>query len=155
MEEIPSFWNIDTSSLDSVVSPKSVLQKQASELSKLSKGKLLGVVRTQQNRQRDGFIQEFYIEVPLLDNYRYNLLDVIHSITMFPATIRLYSPAGGQDDTETDDLSGFMEALKRILTSKDTNNLLAGLLAQVDYEVPTHSGVPSEDAFPPEEDLPF
>jgi hypothetical protein len=78
-----NFWpNIE---IEKIETPVSVLKEQAKELEKVYKGILKGevVLNTQENR----FHHVFYIIAPLLDNYRYPLLEVVHKIDMYPLLV--------------------------------------------------------------------
>ncbi|MFN8579287.1 MAG: hypothetical protein U0354_20870 [Candidatus Sericytochromatia bacterium] len=75
--------------------PLSILMEQANILSEKTRGLILGDVLT---NSKDKYIfHTFYLVAPKLNNYRYSLIDVIHSVMPYPTFI--YDNNAKSDDT--------------------------------------------------------
>lgn len=110
--------------------PVSILREQARHLSSRTKGFLEGIVSTTREKkegEEDLFHHVFFIVAPMLDNYSYRLLWVVHSINLYPVTIECQS-------TETryvcPDLETFQMNLKRCFADGATQRVIGALLAQ-------------------------
>jgi hypothetical protein len=119
--------------------PKIILSEQAQILSGLTNHVLVGQIETTVGQFGDVII-ELVILAPFLNNYRINILHVLHKIdSVYPAIVRDYinwNPGGRDDPTEykcetEDELKA---ALSTILQSDGVRKIIAGLLTQsVDY----------------------
>ena len=134
-----SFWPSDLS-LFQERTPVSIMKEQAQILVKNTNYKLRGQVSTHSDEEGEIF-HTFYVVVPALGNYRYELFAVSHGALAYPVKI-ISSPKAENEPNErprdavnrmkktlaTED--DFVAWLKTILGSKETRRLLASLLAQ-------------------------
>ena len=72
-------------SSESILTPASMLKIQAEMLSKKTNGRLQGLVET--HSFQDKIYHQLFVVVPALENYRYSLLTVHHSPTLYPVTV--------------------------------------------------------------------
>jgi len=120
----------DLTGLETVTSPREVLEEQGAILAKKTHGKLRGDVRDL--TQADTFIYALDIVAPGLNDYRYTVLTVRHGITMYPLLM-----LSGSDDAipqariKCDDEQELIDALSRVLGSSKTKRAIASLLAQM------------------------
>ena len=82
--------NLDTSG----ETPLKILLEQAEVLSQKTKGLVIGNVLT--NPKGNLIFHTFYLVAPMLNNYRYSLMDVVHSAMPYPTFIY-------NNNIETDD----------------------------------------------------
>jgi hypothetical protein len=133
------FWPSDLSLLQERT-PVSILKEQAEILGKNTGYKLKGQVST--HTSEDGeILNVFYVVVPALDGYRYELFEISHGALGYPVKIVSSPKAEIEPDEDARDLynrmkktlateDDFVAWLKTILGSKETRRLLASLLAQ-------------------------
>lgn len=121
-----------------IVTPAAILKTQAVVLSQKSKGVLLGEVETWSTSQ--GIHHRLLLVVPALDNYRYELLSVHHSITVYPVYVDSspvpFTPGeskgidGFLARRMIQDEERFREWLKEVFGATETRRILDNLLAQ-------------------------
>jgi len=121
---MPDLWPADFGKA-SDVPPIVVLREQADLLSKKTTGEILGEVTTGTSGQ--DINHWFYLVVPRLDNYRYHLLTVKHSVGLYPAEI-LSIPSNTRFTSTKE--SQFIEHLRDILNNPDTKRVVASLVQQ-------------------------
>lgn len=110
---------------EGMVTPVTILREQASLLGP----KTNQIVKAEVVSHPAGgaaFIHVFYIVVPTLDNYKYELFRVTHTVTLYPATFA--SPDQNELASNEDQ---FRQILRTILGSEGTRRLINALLAQV------------------------
>jgi hypothetical protein len=119
------FWPDDLAAV-AVVTPVAVLREQAALLGEKTGGLVLGEVKS--DATTDGlFIHQFFLTVPALGGYRYELLRVLHPLQIVP--IELYfGPRGGNMAFST--VETFIDELKQLLQSRETANVIRTLVAQ-------------------------
>jgi hypothetical protein len=112
--------------------PSTILREQAQALSSKTKGLLDGLVKTSRDGDR-GFVQEFFLLVPLLDNYTYRLLLVRHPLQLYPLELTV-APTGKVTTCRSAD--EFRNALKASFASEEVRAVIRALLAQAQDIVP-------------------
>jgi hypothetical protein len=117
------FWP-DLGAEVAVTPPVAILRKQASLLSEKSQHDLIAQVAT--DAFGDSFVHRLNLVVPALGEYTYELLQVRHSLDLYPVT-GIANSAGVNLNTEAD----FLKWLKTTLSSEKTKQVLSTLLAQV------------------------
>jgi hypothetical protein len=123
MNEEASFWVIPD--INKMRTPISIMKEQAELLTSKTEGLLVGEIQPSINNEF--IVIRLFITVPALRNYRYSLLQYTQPITLYPGT--MYWPTMGQS-TQVSDEKTFLESLKAILSSPQTQQVIAGLLAQ-------------------------
>src|SRR5271156_1349957 len=76
--------------LERVQTPKSLLEQQASILTDVTKGLLVGKV--DENVTSSTFRYDLDVEVPTLNHYVYTLLTIRHTMELYPLRIMSQSP---------------------------------------------------------------
>jgi hypothetical protein len=127
MSEIPDFWPEDIGT-STVVTPVSVLKQEAAYLGPKTKQLLKAEVRTTNNGQN--FIQSFFIIAPGLSNYQFQLFQLVHSITLYPAQLTWQSAVVIIADEKQ-----LTEKLKEVLSSPQTRQIVHALIAQIGVQV--------------------
>jgi hypothetical protein len=135
-------WPADFATV-TVIPPSEILQEQAGNLTRKTKGVLLGKV----NRwsASGGFFLSFRIVAPGLDNYEYEILQVHHGIDLYPVTVdaalgkavpSMYNVAAFSKDisTQLGSPEQFVQWLESVLADDQTRKVIGSLLRQ--------SGVP-------------
>lgn len=124
--KIPNLWPDDLI-VQTEITPKSIMMRQAQVLTERTRGRLQAEVTTKV-LGRD-FTHTFALVVPGLDNYRHFLLRVRHSIEqIYPAKIFVVE----SDDTgrELANEEQFYEILRRVLQDAKTIHVIRSLIAQ-------------------------
>lgn len=121
---VPDFWPDDFGEA-SIRTPVSILKEEASFLG--PKTRQLIKAEIMQSSTTDGrFIANFTLTVPGLNNYRYQLFQVMFPITLYP--LQVIWQNRGMTMANQDQ---FIAQLREIITSPDTIKLVQALLAQV------------------------
>jgi hypothetical protein len=116
--------------------PGTILREQAQALSRKTKGLLEGLVNTSNESDR-GFLQQFFLVVPLLDNYTYCLLLVRHPLQLYPVELTV---APTKKTVTCKSAHEFRYALKANFASEEVRFILRALLAQAqDLAPPPYS----------------
>jgi hypothetical protein len=133
-----SFWPDDLFGAEAVTTPLAIMKEQASELSRRSRSRLRGEVVTSvtdSNRIR----QTFYLMVPSLDNYRYELFEIEHGVLPYPVTV--ISDASSKAASagtatiyhrapELSSEADFVAWLRNLFGSEQTKKVIGSLYAQ-------------------------
>lgn len=110
--------------------PIAVLKELAHALEKKTKGLLIGKIEqtTFSDDSKDEFILRFYITVPSLNNYRYEVFNITHNFDFYP--LRLESSNGelSAKDKTPEELEN---TLKEVLSLHHVKKVINGLLAQI------------------------
>lgn len=120
-----SLWG-NLESLPIIETPGTILKKQASILTDITKSVLRGYVKIDSGEGGEMYIQ-LYILAPSLGEYRYSILSVSHKVNMYPATVT-DNVKGKQ--YKCDDQDTLLNVLKMILSSKELRNIIASLISQ-------------------------
>ena len=119
-----SFWVIPD--IREMRTPVAILNEQATFLTEKTKGVLKGQIETSQSDPAWLNIK-LYIVAPALNNYRYQILQYTQPITLYPGRITWL---GKNTNYDISDEAKFSQMLKEILSSKETQYIISGLLAQ-------------------------
>lgn len=126
-----SLWG-DLDDLETIQTPKAILQEQAALLTRATKGILLGCVTIVEAAEA-GFRYDLDIVVPALNNYRYELLSIYHGIDIYPTFVRsvhLESASYFDGPVRCENEGEFCECIQRILSSKSVRTVLSRLKSQ-------------------------
>ncbi len=122
---MPNLW-CEIPDVDNIRTPQSMLAEQGDMLSEMTNERLrCRITKVQQNQM---FNYDFAIVAPSLANYSQKIIKVVHSMTIYPAT--LYHEQSGEEYTAHND-DEFMTHLGGILASAENRLVIAGLNAQV------------------------
>jgi hypothetical protein len=136
--ELPKFETIRT--------PYTILKEQASILSEITKGLLIGEVKRSQEVQvstkvalsKPGTYPEFVafltIKAPSLNNYTYSVVKVQYPMLLYPVLIE--SLAVDNLLRECSSEAEFENTLGQILSSQEVKRVISGLLAQIHADIP-------------------
>lgn len=130
-----NLWPEDFGILKETVPPITILNQQAAFLGQMTKNILEGEVETNTKDYERFLHHTLYIVAPVLNFYRYPLLDVEHSATrMYPATINvIWLDKQGDDSTleiQATTEEELKEGLKRVFADEETKKVLSSLLIQ-------------------------
>jgi hypothetical protein len=126
--------------------PVAILKEQAAWLEKKTNNVIVGridqsylpriAVLEKYGTDEDLFMYDFYLEVPLLDHFHYNLLTIFHGIDLYPLIINVEDAIKNEISinniniiANTKDI--FLTILKKIFTSKRTLAIINAILTQV------------------------
>jgi hypothetical protein len=124
--ETKSLWG-NLSELETIRTPKEILEEQALALTSGTNGLLVGHVDARQNQPT--FAYDLDVMVPLLNNYVYTILSINHRITLYPVTVT--SATSLLPSVQCENEEQYTAAIERILSSKETKYILSRLLSQV------------------------
>lgn len=117
---------------DTTPLPLCLLKEQGTLLAEKTNGLLTGQTHVEYEFHEGGelTILKFYIVCPTLNNYRYEVLSVLHPRfgDVFPAEIFFYRSDGGEDTTVASDLGEFKTRIKNILQSDRVKKVVSALL---------------------------
>ena len=118
--------------VETIRTPYTILKEQASILSEITNGLLIGEVAF--NNQTDNSLSmTLMIKAPSLNNYTYSVVEVQQPIQLYPvAVINLLEGRMGKYSSEEE----FESALGQILSSQDVKRVISGLLAQIHADIP-------------------
>lgn len=119
-----SFWVVPDQV--KIKTPLALLREQASALTDMTKGLLVGEVKSGEVGGRYLAVR-LDITVPALNAYKYSVLEYIQPPLIFPGT--LYDRMR-DEQIEIFDEYGFAEALRTILSSDAAQRVIEALLAQ-------------------------
>jgi hypothetical protein len=133
-----------------VIAPVTILREQAALLGKKTNGLVLASVRTTatDSPTRDSktglrrltrpgqasdngserFIHSFQLVVPALEDYTYTLFRVEHGIEFYPVKLDAPRALGRTAKSEEE----FINSLRKILSSENTQRIIGSLIAQVE-----------------------
>lgn len=105
-------------------SPKAILKEQASFLMEKTQNILSAEVDTSQ--ANDGKItHSFFVVAPALDNYRYKIFHVSHSVIFYPMSLTWNGGMYGIDSE-----GAYVRMLKEIFNYPDTIRIIQSLMSQ-------------------------
>jgi len=120
-----NLWG-DLSSLETVRTPKTILEEQANLLTDATGGVLVGEVTGES--QFGGFCYNLDVLVPALNRYSYTILTVKYSVDAYPVTLTASRPLVYEQCGNEEEL---MAAIEKILSSRDVRSALSTLKSQV------------------------
>src|SRR4028118_1563838 len=117
---------------ETIRTPYTILKEQASILSEITNGLLIGEVVV--NIQKENFLaMTLRIKAPSLNNYTYSVVDVQQPIQLYPVGIRnLIKNTWTEYSSEEE----FENALGQILSSQEVKRVISALLAQIHADIP-------------------
>ena len=125
MTETQDLWPSDIG-VSELVSPVSILRKQASFLGMKTKNLVEGKVELTQDNGKN-FQYVFYLVAPALKNYRYRLFIIIYPVEFYPVTIDFEAKNKGLTAKDYDD---YLAKLKGVLTDEKTTSVIKALISQ-------------------------
>jgi hypothetical protein len=110
--------------------PIAILKELANALARKTKGLLVGKIEqtTFSDDSKDEFILRFYITVPSLNNYRYEVFNITHDIDFYPLKIESSNGELSGKDKTPEELEN---TLKEIFLLSQIKKVINGLLAQI------------------------
>ncbi|MGA3189411.1 MAG: hypothetical protein ABSF22_20090 [Bryobacteraceae bacterium] len=120
-----NLWG-DLSSLEIVRTPKTILDEQAVLLTKATEGILAGVVEDE-TRSRS-FRYSLNVVVPALNNYKYEILEVLHPLEIYPVRLLCERP---KVDATIKSEEDFEDVIAKVLSSPEVRSVLSRLKSQV------------------------
>jgi hypothetical protein len=118
-----------------VLAPVAILKQQGQLLAKATDGLLTVETRVDHPSYLNPFGRDvsigkihvtMYLIATALNNYRFQVLEVIHDIEMYPALV-----VADESRFECADQESFEEAVAQVLQSERVRRAIAGLLAQM------------------------
>ncbi len=107
--------------------PLQILKEQASELTKMTKGVLMGIVEGPLPYGSGTFAFELSIRAPALNDYSITVLRIEYNLHMYPLTLTdILKPK----QHECNDESTYLSELKNILQSSGMRKVISSLLVQ-------------------------
>jgi hypothetical protein len=122
---MPDLWPDDFGSSD-VTPPIATLREQAEHITRRTGGVVVGEVKT--GTDQAFFVHYLALIAPVLDNYRYYLLMVKHSLDLYPLELHVYSTGATFNDVKSE--AEFLGKLREALVSGQTKKVLNSLLVQ-------------------------
>jgi hypothetical protein len=147
--------------IETIRTPYTLLKEQASILSEITNGLLIAEVI--HNQKDNFFVMILRIKVPSLNNYTYSVVEVQHSIKLYPVfvnnlasdnfnnleknlMIAAKNPLGSIVDyggwlenhgySKCSSEEEFENALGQILSSQEVKRVISALLAQIHADIP-------------------
>ncbi len=149
-------WPDNIAQIGNLVTPLSILKEQATYLTKKTKSLLKGsVVNWSDEYDRWAYNYAFFIEAPVLSNYRYHLFTIHHDTKLYPLVITEFT---GDDFSEITSQDKLLEVLKIMFNHAETKSVIRSMLAQVrDYGADQKGENLQEDPIVEisEDDIPF
>ncbi len=131
--------------------PAVILKEQAACLGQRTKNLIVGriepsylpraAVVEKYGTDEDLFTYDFYLQVPLLDNYHYNLFTIFHGIEFYPVIINTDEAikrelTGNILNFTAENKQEFLDLLQRIFSSSRAVTIINSILAQVKEMTP-------------------
>jgi hypothetical protein len=125
MPDQEDYWSPDLGKKE-IVTPVALMRAQANLLGERTRQQIIADVRNLSAGSPDQIIWSFQLISPVLGSYRYELFRVFHAVQVYPARINWE----GHPDKEVNSQEAFKTALREILGSKQTTDIVDSLLAQ-------------------------
>lgn len=122
--------------------PYATLKEQAAILDKMTDGLLMGDI--QRSQEGNTVVIRFRIKAPALNNYTFSVLDVRHSVKLYP--VNVLDQTGEIAPSNCEDEEEFEQVLHQILSSEEVRKVVAALLA--DIRVDRNDNEPDFDDIP-------
>ena len=106
--------------------PTAILREQAAILNQLTRGILIGSIE-QVSTPNNTLIYDFAITAPAINNYKFSILTVQYSITIYPLTLTDHTT---QVQRQCLNEEAFTTTLKSVLSSTQVRKVISGLLIQ-------------------------
>ncbi|HEY9668988.1 MAG TPA: hypothetical protein V6C91_19415 [Coleofasciculaceae cyanobacterium] len=141
---------------ETIRTPYTILKEQASILSEITNGLLIGEVIN--NSKDKFFVNILRIKAPSLNNYTYSVVEVQHTIKLYPVFVKNFNSDPITNATDLIDSlridlrhpglledqgykkysseKEFENALGQILSSQEVKQVISALLAQIHADIP-------------------
>ena len=106
------------------ISPKAILQAQASQLKAKTGGRVVAWVGVRRSRNDDVIVLDFKLNVPSID-YNYTLASFSHEVSLFPV-------ADLQNGMAYEDEGSFKGRVREILSDYSTKKIVRALIVQAE-----------------------
>jgi len=116
--------------------PVLILKEQAQLLSAKTRGLVLGWVESKPVPVSNDFWHNFYLQVPNLDDYLFNLFVVRHGVLGYPATVTIPTLKWHSNPESSDQLT---DVLRRIFNDAEVKKIVRSLLTQAQASLATPS----------------
>ena len=83
-----NLWPAEITEVSEVIPPVVILDQQAAMLGQMTKNIILAEIKTEESNSYE-FSYSLNIVAPVLDNYRYRLLNIWHNIDLYPVIVRV------------------------------------------------------------------
>lgn len=124
MPDIPDLWPAGVENVESIVTPLSILKRQAVALGDKTQG--LVTAKVARTTDPDGDFRYTFSLVSPTANYSYVLFSAYHNpILLYPITCKFSS-----QNTKCDDQEAFIRWLATVLASEQTKRVVGGLMLQ-------------------------
>jgi hypothetical protein len=123
-EHIPNLWPDNFGARQ--LTPVAILREQAEFLTRTTEGALRGFVQTTRSLE-GGFLHSFFIQVPSLGGYTYDLFSIHHGIPVYPVTIH---PPHLNGDLKATTEAELLDRLRQVLSAPPTLEVINALLSQ-------------------------
>jgi hypothetical protein len=121
-----SLWPNDLTQSEPVRTPIHMLREQATSLGQMTNGLVLGEVDIfKQEFTRNQITLVFNLRVPTLDDYRYELFRISHSVDGYPAELSCEKPKIDKGIENEDQLK---DELKKIFNASETKRIIRTLI---------------------------
>lgn len=133
---IPDLWPDDVT-VTTVSTPFAILNYQAAQLARRTKGTLQGHVQTRAGQNGKKTEHAFDVVVPALNRYHYRLFRVYHDAELaYPAAVQVDEDEIVEAPTEAE----FLDTIGKVLRSTRIRSVLHSLIARVNE---VQAGTPS------------
>ncbi|MBD2490572.1 hypothetical protein [Aulosira sp. FACHB-615] len=112
-----------------VRTPYLILKEQASILTQMTQGLLIGEVDRRPSLDQDIFSVRLMIKVPALNSYTYSVVEVIYPLQLYPLEIR--DLTGSFRDVQCSSEQEFEVSLGQILSSDPIKRVISTLLTEI------------------------
>jgi hypothetical protein len=124
-----NLWG-DLASVPTVKPPVTILREQAEQLTKLTKGALIGQVVSIKSDYGSPLAFALEIRVPGLNDYEVTILAVHQPLTLYPIAF-LIVPISGENYRNVPGEKEFLDAVGKTLTHPKIRELIGALISQV------------------------
>lgn len=112
-----------------VRTPYLILKEQASILTQMTKGLLIGEVDRRPSIDQNFFLVRLRIKVPSLNSYTYSVVEVKYSPKIYP--LKIMDLTGSEQEIECFSEQEFESVLRKILSSSPVKRVISTLLAEI------------------------
>jgi hypothetical protein len=124
--------------------PYTILKEQASMLTEITNGLLVGEVKRSSEvdafseftlgEQSQSFVAYLRIQVPSLNNYTYSVVRIQYPIGLYPVLVKSFAVEDFQLECSSEE--EFENALGQILSSQEVKQVISALLTQIHADIP-------------------
>ena len=118
---------------ETIRTPYTLLKEQASILSEITNGLLIGEVRRVFGKDQE-FIFNIRIKAPALNDYTYSVVEVKYPIKLYPVIVKSLVVENFQRECSSEE--EVENALGEILSSQEVKRVILALLSQIHEDIP-------------------